>query len=138
MPTFEDTLNRYVVHNVSIRNSAAAYIKSCTPFDSNGVTLWARWFECGAVALKAERPKHGGRPSTLGPVMDNQLPLKAIQALENVEGNVFVVFSYNTPIAWCERDFSQFQMPDCTYTTTTHRHQAQVRKGAWRVNEFPC
>jgi hypothetical protein len=42
--------------------------------------------------------------------------------------NVYVVWSYATPIAWCAGDI--WVIPPIKYSRTTSRHQSQARRGA--------
>lgn len=38
----------------------------------------------------------------------------------------YVVYSYATPIAWCDVD-GAWTVPDCKYSVTTSRHQGRIR-----------
>lgn len=48
---------------------------------------------------------------------------------DTADGQAFIVYSYGTPIAW-ERSDGLRVIPPVSYSTTTARHQSQVRR-AW-------
>jgi len=50
-------------------------------------------------------------------------------ALRTVEGAVYVVASYGTPIAWWAPE-SGWQMPEENYSVTTNKHKGFVRRAA--------
>ena len=48
------------------------------------------------------------------------------RAYERAYGIDYVIYSYNTPIAWLRGDGSWF-MPEADYSVTTKRHKATIR-----------
>lgn len=60
--------------------------------------------------------------------MTGYLPHNESERLRNAvaERPTYVVYSYNTPIAWTEGD--SWHIPDVYYSATTSRHQALTRR----------
>jgi len=57
------------------------------------------------------------------------LPAELAQALNGVDGPVYVVHSYETPIAWHPASgVNVWEVPDVRYSTTTSGHQNLVKQ----------
>jgi hypothetical protein len=50
----------------------------------------------------------------------------AYQALMKQHGAVYLIRSYNTPIAWLDAR-GEWTIPDVKYSVTTSRHQGKIR-----------
>jgi len=64
-----------------------------------------------------------------------QLPREHLDALiaAHKAGTVYVVFSYETPIAWYSEHNNTWTIPNVKYSITTTQHQGQVYLGASRA-----
>jgi hypothetical protein len=52
---------------------------------------------------------------------------RATFARDVSESETYVIFSYETPIAWYRFDTAQWMVPQVTYSPTTNQHQHAVR-----------
>jgi hypothetical protein len=85
------------------RRIVAQGVRLSTPFRHGN--LWAEW--------------------TLYPSW-GQLPVPFIRQLKNIPGEVFVVYSYNTPIGW-RSPIVEWTIPDVKYSVSTSHHQNMLR-----------
>lgn len=100
------------MHKRVSNRDAATYIETRQEFETHTGSLW------GAYA-------GGNRPLYTGGLGTGYLPAewreRLREAHDRAGDGLYVVYSYNTPIAW--HGGEQWTRPDVKYSATTSRHQ---------------
>lgn len=88
--------------------------------DSGAITRLERFTTGGAVK---------GEPRSTYPPESGRLEGKALEVFREgirTDAIAYVVYSYNTPIAWLDLSAGVWYMPEAKYSPTTSKHQGQV------------
>lgn len=98
---------------VATNRDAVKKISELKPFTNSGKSFWAK--EC-------DRTPDTGR-----------MPVEYVVELKRYAGTatagLYVIFSYDTPIAYVSLVSGEAVIPDVKYSPTTSRHQALARQG---------
>lgn len=101
-----------------------------TPFDCNG-TLRGTWINSEYQRQRLTRDfEHFAKDTEAHENPFGRLPLdwgrELVDAMNN-NGPIFVVYSYETPIAWVDSDNVEIKIP-VKYSATTSKHMGKLYK----------